>query len=76
VDLDHPDYEQYPQARLLQPVDVVMGPGDIMMFPRCRATSATDRASHMLWQHRRTDGTRHLLHFTTDPGIRADPLLW
>ena len=47
VDLDHPDYEQYPQARLLQPVDVAMGPGDIMMFPKCDAASPLSRPSHM-----------------------------
>ena len=39
VDLDHPDYDKYPDSRLLQPVDVVMGPGDVMMFPRCCCTA-------------------------------------
>ena len=34
VDLDHPDYEKYPDARLLRPLDVVMGPGDMLVVPR------------------------------------------
>ena len=40
MDLDHPDYDTYPGSRLLQPVDVVMGPGDVMMFPRCSEQTA------------------------------------
>ena len=39
MDLDHPEYERFLDARLLQPLDIIMEPGDMLVVPGCAAVT-------------------------------------
>ena len=41
MDLDAPDFQTYPKSALLRPREVVLRPGDALLFPRYTAHTTT-----------------------------------